>query len=70
MQLIVDNAGARPVRMFESLDACTRDRDARGECVLFDLHGYWWSAPMELSIHQIEHQIIGKLDALRLKPLP
>lgn len=60
----------RDVRAFVSLDPCVRDVDVRGNCVKFDLHGLWWSVPMEFNIHQIDAAIRAELHRLDCRPLP
>lgn len=60
----------RPVKMFVSLDDCLRDVVLRDECVKFDLHGLWWSVPMELNIHTIDAQIRAELERLDCRPFP
>lgn len=66
------NAGAeiRPVEMFVNLDAAVRDQRLRGECVLFDLHGMWWSVPIELTLADVAEAIAVRLDENGLRPLP
>lgn len=74
--IVTDNGGTihrseiRPVARFDAHSACVRDRDLRGKCVLFDLHGYWWSVPMELTLLEIADAIAGELERLDLRPLP
>jgi hypothetical protein len=51
----------RAVKPFLSLDEVWRDVSLRGDCVKFDLHGLWWSVPMELNIHEIDAQIGAEL---------
>lgn len=60
----------RPVRMHISLDGATRDRHDRGDCILMDLHGLWWSVPMELNLHQIHHAITTELEQHDLRSFP
>lgn len=60
----------RPVRMHITLDDAARCRGTRGDCVLFDLHGLWWSVPMELNLHQIQHQITEQLEQHDLRAFP
>lgn len=60
----------RPVKVFVSLDDCLRDVALRDKCVKFDLHGLWWSVPMELTIHEIDQQIRHELERLDCKALP
>lgn len=60
----------RPVEMFVNLDAATRDRELRGRCVLFDLHGMWWSVPIELTLVDVELAITVTLDRHGLPKLP
>jgi hypothetical protein len=52
----------RPVRGFVQLDRCRLDADQRGDCVTFDVHGLWWSVPVELSIRQIDAEMRELLD--------
>lgn len=60
----------RTVRAFVSLDEAERDRVERDEIVLMDLHGLWWSVPMELDIHAVNGQIITYLAGLELGRFP
>ena len=60
----------RPVSGFVNLDAALRDRQLRGQCVLFDLHGLWWSVPMELTVHEISDAIAVELVKFDVPALP
>lgn len=60
----------RTVRPFASLDEATRDRVERDEVVLMDLHGLWWSVPMELTIHEVHGQIAAALELAQLARFP
>lgn len=60
----------RTVRPFVSLDEAARDRVERDDVVLMDLHGLWWSVPMELNIHEINGQIVAALHAHDLAQFP
>ena len=51
----------RDVEAFVDLDSADRDRHERGACVLFDLHGLWWSVPTELTIHEVNVQVMSQL---------
>lgn len=70
MTTIIQRGPLRPVKLFDALDACTRDRDEREKCVLFDLHGYWWSVPMELTIHEVADAIAVELEQRELRSVP
>ena len=35
--------------------------------MLFDLHGYWWSVPMELTIHEVADAIAVELEQRELR---
>lgn len=60
----------RNVKPFVHLDDCVRDVMLRGDCVKFDLHGLWWSVPMELNIHQVDAEISAELERLDCHKLP
>lgn len=47
----------RPVSMFINLDDCEADQQARGDCLRVDMHGFWWSVPLELSVTTMVDQI-------------
>ena len=58
----------RKVRPFVTLEAADLDRRERGRAVLFDLHGLWWSVPLELTIHDVNSQVLDELAHMDLSP--
>lgn len=60
----------RDVHMFATLAGAERDGKLRGDCVIVDLHGLLWSVPTELTIHQVNRQVIDTLDARGLPLFP
>lgn len=59
---------AREVHPFIDLDSADRDRRERGECIIFDLHGLWWSVPTELTIRQVNRAVMDELARMDLAP--
>ena len=59
----------RDVIPFVDLDAAEVNRQARGACILMDVHGMWWSVPVELTILMVHQQMIAWLDACDLRPI-
>lgn len=70
MTTIIKRSEVRPVVRYDALDACSRDRETRGRCVLFDLHGYWWSVPMELTLLEVAEAIAVELEQHELRQFP
>lgn len=65
-----DRKTPRGVRAFVTLDEAERDRVERDEIVLMDLHGLWWSVPMELDIHAVNLQVLTYLASAGLGKFP
>lgn len=63
-------AEVREVEAHLTLDEAAASSRARDKCVTFDLHGLWWSVPMELTLHDIAEAIAWKLEQLKLQPIP
>lgn len=59
---------ARTVTPFVNLDDADKDRRLRGACILFDLHGLWWSVPTELTVHEVNRQVMAELARMELTP--
>lgn len=59
---------ARSVRPFVDLDSADRDQRERGRCIVFDLHGLWWSVPTELTIHQVNVEMLDQLEQMDCAP--
>jgi hypothetical protein len=60
---------AREVAGFVNLDRARHDANSRGGCVLFDVHGLWWSVPTELSIREVDAQIRATVDRFGGAPI-
>lgn len=59
----------RNVSPFTSLDDAEQDRSGRGACIVFDVHGLWWSVPTELTVVQVHHQMMTWLANADLHPI-
>jgi len=62
VELVTD----RTVRPFIDLAAADQDRHTRGRCLIFDLHGLWWTVPTELTVHDVNVQVVTQLAAMDL----
>lgn len=59
---------ARDVARFDDLARAHTDTVDRGDCVIFDIHGFWWSVPAELNVHQIAAQFGVELERIDCRP--
>lgn len=60
----------RFVHPFVSYDEAVADRRNRADTILFDLHGLWWSVPMELTIHEVNDQVLEVIRTAELAEFP
>ena len=58
----------RCVRPFIDLDSASKDRSDRGRCIIFDMHGLWWSVPTELTIHDVNAAMLDELAHMDVAP--
>lgn len=58
----------RKVRPHVNLDDADKDRMLRGACILADLHGLWWTVPTELTVHEVNRQVMAELARMQLPP--
>ena len=64
MTAVVPIPERRPVTFHLNLAAAERDVRLRGECVILDMHGLWWSVPAEHTVRSTCRAVLTILDEL------